>query len=817
MRLTLEGSMKRLVLIGLLFILAMSCATAQTFPSYYSASDLSFASPGAMKFGLYGYDNPALLTYVRHPDFQFTWTDVGGKWNDFNRWGLFAASQNAAFGVVKTKTPEASLTDYKFSLGFGDKTVSMGMAFSFAAGNRDAFDRGNSWTFASLVRPDPHVSVGVIGTAATSGGRNEVALDLGLRPLGNELVTLFGDYAIQNRQTMRDAGWSYGAAVEPVSGIRLIGRVFNTHAYSLGVSFSLGNSGLSAQTTMDDGGKRMYNTYSIRAGAFDRTVITKLQKDSRSVELNMGGRMKYQRFLLFDNSNTLKSMIAAIDAAKNDETVGAIAINTSGMEINREMLWELRERLRDFRSTGKKVVIFIDRAGMEEYRFATIADKIVLDPTGIIMMPGYAWGSTYLKGMLDKIGIGFDEWRFFRYKSAFEYFSRDSMSAGDREQKQKYIDDIYAGTKADISEGRKQLAGRYDQIINDDILFLAKDALEKGLVDTLGRWDERQKIVASLTGGAKSMVGPGILADFNMPYDNVWGERPTIAVIYALGVCAMDEGIRARSLIHNVEAAMNDKRVKAIVLRVDSPGGDGTASDYIAEALKRAKRVKPVIVSQGWVAGSGGYWLSMYADTIIAAPNTITGSIGVIGGWLYNKEFKEKLGITTDHVQAGKHADFDLGARLPLIGVGIPDRTLNTEERAKIEKAIRTSYADFVGKVAEGRRTTPEKIEEVAQGRFFSGTTGKEVGLVDVLGGLHDAIRIAKLKAGIAADQDVNLTEQPKPGLIDFSQFVPMPFGVTNAIVTDPAIEHLKFRLNHNGEPLPVMMLDDIELEAPTE
>jgi protease-4 len=809
--------MKRVAALVFLIVSAIAGTSAQTFPSYYSASDLSLTSPGAMKFGLYGFDNPALLTYVRHPDFQFTWTDVGGKWNDFNRWGLFTASQNFGFGIVKTKTPEASLTDYKFSFGFGDKTVAMGFGFSFAAGNREAFDRGNSWTFGSLVRPDPHVSLGVIGTVATSGGRNEVALDLGLRPLGNELVTLFGDYAIQNRQTIRDAGWSYGAVVEPLPGIRLIGRVFNSHAYSLGVSLSLGNSGLSTQTTLDNGSKRMYNTYSLRVGAFDRTVLTKLQSDTRAVELNLIGRMKYQRYMLFDNANTLKGMIAAIEGAKNDETVGAIAINTSGMEINREMLWELRERLRDFKATGKKVVIFVDRAGMEEYRFATIADKIVIDPTGTIMLPGYAWGSTYLKGMLDKIGIGVDEWRFFRYKSAFESLSRDSMSAGDREQKQKYIDDIYAATKADISEGRKQIAGRYDQIVDDDILFLAKDAVAQGLADTLGRWDEREKILAGLTGSTKTMVGPGILADFNLPYDNVWGERPTIAIIYALGVCAMDEGIHARALIHNVEAAMNDKRVKAIVLRVDSPGGDGMASDYVAEALKRAKKVKPVIVSQGWVAGSGGYWLSMYADTIVAAPNTITGSIGVIGGWLYNKEFKEKLGLTTDHVQAGKHADFDLGARLPLIGVGIPDRNLTSGERAKMEKAIKTFYADFVGKVAEGRRTTPEKIEEVAQGRFFSGTTGKEVGLVDILGGLHDAIRIAKLKAGIPVDQNVNLTEQPKPGLLDVGQFVPSPFGIGQAIATDPAIEHLKFRLNHNGEPLPVMMLDEIELDAPTE
>ena len=798
-------------------ILPCSLGMGQTFPSYYSTADLSLTSPGALKSGLLGYENPALLTYVRQPDVQFAWTDATGAWNDFNRWGLFAAVPNFGFGAVKTKTGFASVTDYRLSLGFGDRTAGFGIGYGFSGGDKAAFDRRNVWTVGSLIRPDPHVSVGLVGSATSSGGRTEAAVDLGARPFGNEWLTFFADYAIQDHQTLGDGGWSCGAALEALSGVRLTGRYFDTHAFSLGVFLSLGNAGFSAQSSFDRDAKHSFNTYAIRLGAYDRTILSKLMKGSRYVELNLFGNMKYQRFRLFDNTNTLRSTLAAITAARNDETVSGIAINTSGMNINREMLWELREGLKAFRSAGKKVVVFIDRASMEEYHLATVADKIVLDPSGAILLPGYSAGGTYLKGTLEKLGIGFDEWRFFTYKSADEFLSRDSMSAADREQKQKYVDDLYASTKADICEGRRFTPGQFDNLIDNDVLFLPRDAVEKGLVDTLGRWEEVQAMIEKLEGERKVSTGAGSLAPFNLPFDNRWSEPPRIAVIYALGECAMDAGIKARSLVKDVEAAAHDSRIKAIILRVDSPGGDAMASDYIAEAMKKAKKIKPVVVSQGYVAGSGGYWLSMYADTILAAPATVTGSIGVIGGWLYNKDLKEKLGFSTDHVQAGKHADFGFGFTLPFVGVGIPDRNLTDMERAKVERAIKTLYQEFVEKVADGRKSTPGKIEPIAQGRFYSGSEGKHLGLVDLLGGLDDAIRVARQKAGIGEQESVTIVELPRPGLFDFSGLIPRPFGLDQKFIADPAWDHLKFRLEHNGEPLPIMPLEEIDNEAPVE
>ncbi len=273
----------------------------------------------------------------------------------------------------------------------------------------------------------------------------------------------------------------------------------------------------------------------------------------------------------------------------------------------------------------------------------------------------------------------------------------------------------------------------------------------------------------------------------------------------------MDEGITARKLVKDVEAAVDDSRVKAIVLRVDSPGGDAVASDYIAEAMKKAKGKKPIIVSQGFVAGSGGYWLSMYADTIVAAPGTITGSIGVTGGWIYNKGLKETLGMSTDFVKTGEHADLGFGFRLPYIGLGIPDRNLTTEEQERVKSAIKTVYKEFVDKVALGRKKKFDDIEPFAQGRVWSGLDGKQNGLVDVLGGLETAINIAKERAGIPKNQDVTIVEMPKMGLINFRRFMLKILNVETATTTDPTIELLKFRLQHNGEPMPMLPLEDMD------
>lgn len=235
------------------------------------------------------------------------------------------------------------------------------------------------------------------------------------------------------------------------------------------------------------------------------------------------------------------------------------------------------------------------------------------------------------------------------------------------------------------------------------------------------------------------------------------------------------------------------------------------ASDLVAEAIKKCAKEKPVIVSQGAVAASGGYWISMYADKIVASPATITGSIGVIGGWFYDQGLKGKLGMSTDYVKVGEHADLGFGARLPLVGIQIPDRNLTDDEYARMKDHITSFYRQFVERVAEGRKMEYDDVDEIGRGRVWLGTDGKEIGLVDELGGLDTAIRLAKREAGIGEDEKVELIEMPRPALMSSNIFAPKLFGI-EIKEEDEYMKLLKFRMEHNGDPLPMLPMDQMGL-----
>jgi protease-4 len=803
--------MRTLAILAFAVIISACSIGADTeIPPFHTQHDFLLASPGGLGYGLYGYTNPALLAYVERPDILFTWSDASGNFDDFERWGLFAGTDKLGFGVIRQEDDLlGAVNDYRVSLAFGNREESFGIGYGWSTGDTGCHDRGDVITTGWLARPMRQLSMGLSGAFATSGSAKEGVADLAIRPLGNELLTIFGDYAIQDDQKLKDGSWSTGAAVELLPGVRLTGRYFDTHGITAGLSFSLGKIGFISQGHFDDEQEHSYTTYGVRLGSMDRSFVRdKMSHRKKYMKLNLFGAVKYQRFRLFDKSMTLMGLLSAIDAAKDDDAIAGIAINTSGMRINWEHSWELREKLKEFRAAGKHIVVYVDDASLPRYHFASVADRIVIDPIGGIDLLGFRGGRYYLKGTLEKIGIGFDELRFFTYKSAYESFSRDSMSEGDKEQIGKIVDGFYELAREEICEARGLDHAEFDRLVNEEYFFMPKEAMEAGLVDTLGRWEEVTEMIEDLEGRKKGMVGPGALARYQLPKDNYWGPKPQIAVIYALGECAMDTGIKARSLSKVIEGAGNNTKIKAVVFRVDSPGGSALASDVVAEALKKCREKKPVIVSQGWVAGSGGYWISMYGDTIVAAPNSITGSIGVIGGWFYDKGLKEKIGMTTDLVTAGEHADLGFGAPLPLLGT-IPDRGFTEDERAKIEHSIKDMYSQFVEKVAEGRDMEYDDIHEVGQGRVWTGRDGLDIGLVDELGGIETAISIAKAKAGIAEDEEVDIVQMPKPPLFDPQMFMPKLIGVEYK--PDPVLENLKFRIKHNGKPMPLLPLDQFE------
>lgn len=797
---------------NLLFLLLLSAAVfgQGARESFYDMNAFSFTSPGAMKYGLYGFDNPALLATVTAPDVMVNFTTYKKKWDDVRRVGIYTASPGFGFAVNDQKVFNNRVTDYRVSFGGGSAAYGFGLGYGWSNGDRDVFGRSSLWTLGILSRPSQYFSIGSV-MYIPEKAETEASIDAAYRPFGNEKVSLFADAVFRKNAPDDMSKWSAGIAVEALPGFRVTGRYFEKKAFTVGVQLELGAAGFSSQSYFNTNSDYAFNSYGIRIGAYDRNLAEQFQKPEGYLYLKMSSGVKYQRYRFLDNANTLKELLENLEHAKNDPAIGGVVINTVDFYTNKVMYWELREKLKEVKAAGKKVIVYLERVSLDLYRFATVADEIYMEPLGSLTMEGYILGRSYLKGTLEKLGIGYDEWRFFKYKSAMESFSRQSMSEGDREQRQALVDDWYDEAKGEITQARNLTGEKYDELVNTKTMFTSQEALEHGLIDKIARWDSLDAAIRANDGYFVSTAG---LKGNKAPKDNHWGVKPNVAVIYAIGACAMDDGINARSLVNFVNQAVKDDNVKAIVLRVDSPGGDALASDYISEALLKAKGKKPVIVSQGSVAASGGYWLSMYADTIIAAPATITGSIGVIGGWFYNKNLLQDAGITLDHVKKGDHADFGFGFTFPLINFPLAQRNL-TEDEFKIMKAMITGmYKDFVDKVATGRNSTYDKIHEVAQGRVWTGTDGLGLGLIDQLGGLELAINIAADKAGLKKG-DYNVIEMPDAPLLDFGMF--MPSLISAQTITDPVLKDARFRARFNGKPLVMMPLDlapDTDFEA---
>ncbi len=768
--------------------------------------NLFSTSPGALRFGLNGFENPAILTYVKNPDFYFLWNNKNKNNIKLNDYGLFVAFKNIGFSNYVQNVPsQGKINNYKILFSLGNKSTSLGFAYQWATSNTQIPFINKLITLSSLYRPNKFISFGIVGSTNPEYKDYEGALDLAIRPFGNEKITLFGDYIYSNLFGSKSKMWSTGLVIEPFEGIQFSGRYFNSKSFTFGVQLSFGNFSILQATNFNRYGDFQHHIQGLRIGSYDRNIFSKIFTKEKTHQIDLNGQIKYQKFQLFDNSKSFYQLIDRLEKIKNDEKIDRVEINLSGFVSSSVFLWELRDKLLELKKANKKITIFLDNADLKLYHFASVADKIIMDPIGLIVLDGVLMGRNYYKGTLEKLGIGFDELRFFKYKSAAETYSREKMSDADREQRQLLVDNLYNTIKEEIENSRPNLKASVDSLINNYVIFDSKSALEIGLIDSVGRWYklfDKSKVDEILR-----IVKDNTIESEELNEDNYWSEKPKIAIVYALGVCAMDEGIRARTLIKDLEKISSDNSIKAVVFRIDSPGGDALASDVIAEGIKKLKKIKPVIVSQGLVAGSGGYWLSMYGDTIVANKNTITGSIGVIGSWFYNKGFKESVGVSTDLVKRGEHADLGYGMIIPVLNIILPDRKLTNEERNKIEEMFREMYSEFTTKVSIGRNKSKDDIEKVAQGRVWSGMDAVKIGLVDVLGGLSDAIEIARIKANLNKNE-YQIVEFPKSQLIDLGSLLPLSLRTTNGL--SPVINFLKFNMERSGKPLIIMPGDFI-------
>ncbi len=453
----------------------------------------------------------------------------------------------------------------------------------------------------------------------------------------------------------------------------------------------------------------------------------------------------------------LNDILASIKRAKTDGNIKGIYLDESYMLSGQATTEEIRDALTDFKKSGKFVIAYSEIYTQGAYYLASVADKIYINPKGIFEFRGFHSQYTFYKGALEKLGVEVQVIKVGTFKSAVEPFILNKMSDANRSQVNSYLGSLYDHFLSGIAKSRNLNKDSLFNIANTLKIKYPEDALKYKLVDGLKYKDEILDELKKRTGTAQDdNLNVVELTDYNQPNEekDKGSSNSRIAIIYASGDIGGGEGddnsIGSEGISKAIRKARLDKKVKAVVLRINSPGGSSLASDVLWREVAMTKKVKPIIVSMGDVAASGGYYMACAADSIFAQPNTITGSIGIFA-ILPNMQnfFNQKLGVTFDGVKTGQFAD-----------LGDVSRPLNPAERLILQNDINRGYLDFTNAVASGRKKSQKYIDSIGQGRVWTGAQAVKIGLVDRLGNINDAINAAASKAKITDYKLVAYPEQ---------------------------------------------------------
>ena len=458
-------------------------------------------------------------------------------------------------------------------------------------------------------------------------------------------------------------------------------------------------------------------------------------------------------FLMGEENTTygLDDILSSIKKAKENEDIKGIYIQAGWLGTGFASLEEIRNALKDFKESGKFIVAYGDNYSQGLYYLASVADKVLMNPQGMVEWKGLAATPMFFKDLLNKIGVEMQVFKVGTYKSAVEPFIATEMSAANREQVNVYLSSIWGRLTSDVSASRKISVDSLNAVADRMLFFYpAEESVQCGLIDTLLYKNDVRNYLKAMAGidkddrmpilGLKDMVN----VKKNVPKDK---SGNVIAVYYAYGEidgggssATGEEGINSKKVIRDLRRLQEDEDVKAVVLRVNSPGGSAYGSEQIWYAVTQLKKEKPVIVSMGDYAASGGYYISCNADTIVADPTTLTGSIGIFGMFPNAKGLADKIGVDFDVVKTNRYADF-----------GMLTRPMDDGEKGLVQMYVNRGYDLFLTRCSEGRGISKEELDKIAQGRVWTGSTAKELGLVDELGGLDRALEIAIDKADVEA------------------------------------------------------------------
>ncbi|MFZ5471086.1 MAG: signal peptide peptidase SppA [Myxococcota bacterium] len=667
-----------------------------------------------------------------------------------------------------------SSLDYRktgYALSFGTGTLALGMSYNlFSSAESADLDELTSFDLGISGRVARGFSFGLVARNIDDPSRGAVALrrqydlGIGVRPFG-ERYTLGVDYLFDDVAGLDAGRFSYTLKAEVVKGLSI----------GAGVSHGLRSSDdlfLQVAATIDTSHLGLTYAGGGAPDGLDHVVQVRLSQEKyRSIELDDG------QVALLDLAGALseaQSPTAALLGAREedpylrltrmlhdaerDPDLRGLVVKVDHVDIGFGKAEELRAALERLRLAGKKVIAVLLSADDAEYLAVSGADQLYAVPGANIVVDGLAASSTFLGGTMDKLGVQWDVVRVGAYKNAPDALTRTQMSAEQREAINAYLDTNVRVFSDRVSAARNLSAEKLESAI-DEGLKTPKRAKELGLVDDVVAAAELEERLKTLVPGAgfTPSYRPRDVRDLR------WGERRKVAIVPVIGNItggkSRDEPLGVakvagvETVIRALARAADDPAVSAIVLRVDSSGGDTLASDLMYRAVLEAKKKKPLVASMGDVAASGGYYVAMGADEVFASPTTITGSIGVFFLKPAVQELGEKLGASQETLTRGELAG--------MMGFWAP---WTQAERAAAQKWVDAFYDEFITEVGKSRNLPKEKVDQVARGRVWSGADAKQRGLVDQLGGLWDAISAAKKRAGIPLGEEIDLPVFGEPG-----------------------------------------------------
>ncbi len=453
---------------------------------------------------------------------------------------------------------------------------------------------------------------------------------------------------------------------------------------------------------------------------------------------------------------TFKDVLDSIERAKHDSRIENLLLRVRGLNIGWAGAEEMRDALIEFKSSGKSLTAYVEWAGNLDYFLASAADTIYLHPQSILDLRGVQAEVTFMRSTLEKLGIEAEFERIGQYKNSPDVYTRKTLSDAHRQVLESIVSDLYDRLVGTVAEARSLTVDEVQGLL-DRGPFTAADAKELGLADGLRYRDEIEDALTPDSGGFRTLSVAGYKRD--EPRGLSFSARPRIALIYGVGVIASGHSVDdpffgrvmgAETMRNAFKEVREDESIKAVVFRIDSPGGSDIASDVIWRGASLTMEEKPIVVSMSNLAASGGYWIATASHAIVAEPTTITGSIGIYGGKFNLSGFYEKIGFHKERVLKGDSADF-----------WSDTRGFSEEERARFRRILEAGYNRFLERVSTARNKNPAEVDHLGQGRVWTGSQAVENGLVDEIGGLERAVALAKERAGISEDEEIELVIYP--------------------------------------------------------